>query len=142
MKKLINIGNFGICLLAIYIIIEFFNIPSSYSAPNNVETENIIINNNSILWQENNVLYVDYAKLNEFLKDMNSYIYYNNELKTIYYEIIDKYYNADKLKMYEENNKKVLEINYDKDDGKNIYKSYIKNYYRLTVKVLFRSIKL
>ena len=91
---------------------------------------------NNIIWYKDNYIYVNFNKLDSFLNDLNDYIEYNDELKNIYEIIIDKYYNDDMVKMYNEKSYKVLEIDFDDDEIKKVFNDS-KDYN--VVKVIFEN---
>lgn len=141
MKKIIYFGYIYVGLLSLYIIINCLNLPFSYSAGNIdsdiVETGQSTIERKTILKQKDNILYVSFDELNEFMNDMNNYINYDKELKTIYEDIINKYFKSKRIKMYNEGNNTIIEINYSRDEAINIFNSYIKDYDNLLIKILF-----
>ena len=81
MKKIIYFGYIYVGLLSLYIIINCLNLPFSYSAGNIdsdiVETGQSTIERKTILKQKDNILYVSFDELNEFMNDMNNYINYS-----------------------------------------------------------------
>ncbi len=141
MKKIIYSGYILVALLSFYIIINCIDLPFSYSAVNsNQKLEKVNDNKivkKEILKQEDNIIYILFNELNEFMNDINNYINYDKELKIIYEDIINKYFESKKIKMYDEKNYTVIEIDYSKNEAQNIFSSYIKNYDNLIVKILF-----
>ena len=117
-------------MLFVYVIIDniFFPVSTSH-----------ISDDGSIIRYENNILYVDYSKLDEFLSNINDYIYYSDDLENIYNDIVDKYYNDSKAKMYDEGKNKVLELEYDKEEAKELFKNFIDIKDDVIVKVVFNS---
>ena len=89
---------------------------------------------NSIIWYQDDYIYVNYNKLDSMLSDLNDYINYNDDLRNMYEIIIDKYYNDDKVKMYNEDGKKILEIEFSDEEIKKLFNDY-KNYN--IIKVVF-----
>ncbi len=117
-------------LLLIYLIADnvFFPVSTSYNT-----------GEESIIKYEDNILYVNYSKLNDFLGNVNDYLYYSDDLENIYNDIVDKYYKDKKAKMYDEKNYKVLELKYDKEEAESLFKNYIKVNDDVTVKVVFKN---
>ena len=114
-------------LLAINIINNIF-FPMSISYDSDKVT---------IISSKNNVIYVNYSQLNSFLNNVNEYLDYGEDLEVIYNNIIDKFYNDDKAKMYDEGGYKVLELQYDKIEAKKLFNNYVSINQDVTVKVLF-----
>ena len=106
-KKILLIALFLLIIITFLFIKIFWN-NNSYA----------LDNENSIIKYSNKIAYVKYEELNSLLNDINNYIYYNNSIDYIYNDIIDKYYNLKRLKMYEENNNMILEIELDENDSK------------------------
>ncbi len=127
MKKKLFKGLFVILLS--YVIIDNMFFPTSISYDEKYYTKMIDIKENTI--------YVNYSMMNSFLEEINGYIDYGDSLANIYNDIIDKYYNDKKVKMYDEDNYKVLEIKFPKDEAKQLFKDFIDVDENVIVKVLF-----
>ncbi len=106
----------AIILLIIFIFLvanfRLFNSSVSYTYKD--------INENAIDYK-NNTINIDFNKLNSMVKNINNYIDYNDDIKNLYSSIIDYLYNSEELKMYDEKNKKVLEINFNEKSKLNEY---------------------
>ena len=113
--------------LFIYIIVDNIFFPPSIS----------YVDSNNIIKYDKNTIIVDYNKMNSLLDNINDYIQYGNSLENIYYEIIDRYYNDDKAKMYDEGDYKVLELTFDKETARSLFNNYIKINGDVVVKILF-----
>lgn len=113
-------------IIALYLGRNLFTV----SRDNNKDVDN------SIMWYDNDYIYVNFNKLDSLLNDLNDYIEYKGELKNIYEVIIDKYYNDDMVKMYNEKDYKVLEIDFTDDEIKKIFND-TKDYN--IVKVIFET---
>lgn len=130
---------FGMIVLFIFIlfVVTDSNIfRMSASSENTIKVEE---NNNSSDWfiYKNNIIEIDFNKMNELLYSLNDYIDYNDSLKNIYNTIVQKYDDLKDTKMYNKGDKKVLEVKLKYDEAADLFNKFIEINSDVIVKVYF-----
>ncbi|MBQ4263410.1 MAG: CHAP domain-containing protein [Bacilli bacterium] len=87
---------------------------------------------------ENDTISLDFKEINEYANDLNKLINYTSSINDIYSQTINKIIKNDsKTKMYDKENKKILETEISKEQASKIFNNYIGNIEKdTTVKIL------
>ncbi len=127
-KKLFRLVIALTSILLTYLIVDSMFFPTSVSY-NEKDYEQMIS-------MKGNTIYVNYAMANLFLEEINGFIDYGDSLSKIYNDIIDKYYKDQNIKLYDENEYKVLEIKYKREEARELFKDVFEIEKDVKVKIL------
>lgn len=128
-KKLIKGVLTLMAIILSYVIIDSMFFPTSISYSEKYENEMISF--------KDNVVTIDYYMMNLFLEEINGFIDYGNNLKTIYNNIITKYQKDKNINMYESGKNMVIEVKYKNKEAKELFGDIITTDKDVKVKVLF-----
>ncbi len=127
---------FGITALAsIGLILFLYNRPN-IKLPTNLVNKEL---NNVDFKYENNTITFNFEDVDVFADELNSMINYTESTSNIYIKTVDKLMKNDKnLKMYDQEDKKILETTINKEQATKLFGNYIDNIENDTiVKVIF-----
>lgn len=134
-KKIIYLI-FGITALSsIGLILFLYNRPN-IKLPTNLVNKEL---NNVDFKYENNTITFNFEDVDVFADELNSMINYTESTSNIYIKTVDKLMKNDKnLKMYDQEDKKILETTINKEQATKLFGNYIDNIENdTTVKVIF-----
>ena len=94
-----------------------------------------IENIDGIIKHKDNAIEVNYSDLDELFTEINDYIYFNDTIDYIYKDIIDKYFEMQRLKMFKKDNKTYLEIKLTEEDSK----KYFNKENEETIRIVFNN---
>lgn len=134
-KKIIYLV-FGITAIAsIGLILFLYNRPN-IKLPTNLVNKEL---NNVDFTYENNTITFNFEDVDVFADELNTMINYTDSTSNIYIKTVDKLMkNDEKLKMYDQEDKKILETTMNKEQATKLFGNYIDNIENdTTIKVIF-----
>lgn len=134
-KKIIYLI-FGITALAsIGLILFLYNGPN-IKLPTNLVNKEL---NNVDFKYENNTITFNFEDVDVFADELNTMINYTDSTSNIYIKTVDKLMkNDEKLKMYNQEDKKILETTMNKEQATKLFGNYVDNIENdTTIKVIF-----
>ena len=134
-KKIIYLI-FGITALAsIGLILFLYNRPN-IKLPTNLVNKEL---NNVDFKYENNTITFNFEDVDVFADELNTMINYTDSTSNIYIKTVDKLMkNDEKLKMYNQEDKKILETTMNKEQATKLFGNYVDNIENdTTIKVIF-----
>lgn len=134
-KKIIYLV-FGLTALASIALILFLYNRPNIKLPTNLVNKEL---NDVDFTYENNTITFNFEDVDVFADELNTMINYTDSTSTIYIKTVDKLMkNDDKLKMYDQDDKKILETTMKKDQAVKLFGNYIDNIENdTTIKVIF-----
>lgn len=134
-KKIIYLV-FGITAIAsIGLILFLYNRPN-IKLPTNLVNKEL---NNVDFTYENNTITFNFEDVDVFADELNTMINYTDSTSNIYIKTVDKLMkNDEKLKMYDQEDKKILETTMNKEQATKLFGNYVDNIENdTTIKVIF-----
>lgn len=134
-KKIIYLV-FGITAIAsIGLILFLYNRPN-IKLPTNLVNKEL---NNVDFTYENNTITFNFEDVDIFADELNTMINYTDSTSNIYIKTVDKLMkNDEKLKMYDQEDKKILETTMNKEQATKLFGNYVDNIENdTTIKVIF-----
>lgn len=134
-KKIIYLV-FGITAIAsIGLILFLYNRPN-IKLPTNLVNKEL---NNVDFTHENNTITFNFEDVDVFADELNTMINYTDSTSNIYIKTVDKLMkNDEKLKMYDQEDKKILETTMNKEQATKLFGNYVDNIENdTTIKVIF-----
>lgn len=134
-KKIIYLV-FGITAIAsIGLILFLYNRPN-IKLPTNLVNKEL---NNVDFTYENNTITFNFEDVDVFADELNTMINYTDSTSNIYIKTVDKLMkNDEKLKMYNQEDKKILETTMNKEQATKLFGNYVDNIENdTTIKVIF-----
>ena len=134
-KKIIYLV-FGITAIAsIGLILFLYNRPN-IKLPTNLVNKEL---NNVDFTYENNTITFNFEDVDVFADELNTMINYTDSTSNIYIKTVDKLMkNDEKLKMYNQEDKKILETTINKEQATKLFGNYVDNIENdTTIKVIF-----
>ena len=134
-KKIIYLI-FGITAIAsIGLILFLYNRPN-IKLPTNLVNKEL---NNVDFTYENNTITFNFEDVDVFADELNTMINYTDSTSNIYIKTVDKLMkNDEKLKMYDQEDKKILETTMNKEQAAKLFGNYVDNIENdTTIKVIF-----
>lgn len=134
-KKIIYLI-FGITAIAsIGLILFLYNRPN-IKLPTNLVNKEL---NNVDFTYENNTITFNFEDVDVFADELNTMINYTDSTSNIYIKTVDKLMkNDEKLKMYDQEDKKILETTMNKEQATKLFGNYVDNIENdTTIKVIF-----
>ena len=134
-KKIIYLV-FGITAIAsIGLILFLYNRPN-IKLPTNLVNKEL---NNVDFTYENNTITFNFEDVDMFADELNTMINYTDSTSNIYIKTVDKLMkNDEKLKMYDQEDKKILETTMNKEQATKLFGNYVDNIENdTTIKVIF-----
>ena len=111
-----------------------------YNRPN-IKLPTALVNkelNKLDITYENNTITFNFEDIDIFADELNTMINYTDSTSNIYNKNVDKLMKNDNIKMYDEENKKILETSMTKEQATKLFGNYIDNIENdTTIKVIF-----
>lgn len=134
-KKIIYLVFSITAIASIGLILFLYNRPN-IKLPTNLVNKEL---NNVDFTYENNTITFNFEDVDVFADELNTMINYTDSTSNIYIKTVDKLMkNDEKLKMYDQEDKKILETTMNKEQATKLFGNYVDNIENdTTIKVIF-----